>query len=101
MRRDTRQDRLWTLYRRHPYCWWCGRRVRKFPLREGRRQPGNYATLDHLNSRNMYPAGRPHLPRWWQVTVTVLSCARCNQDRAAAEMQDRDWVPPLMAARGA
>jgi hypothetical protein len=89
--------RLWTLYRRHPYCWWCGVRVRKIPRRDGESQPARLATIDHLNSRSMYPDGRPQTSR--RTLVTVLSCWQCNQDRSVAEQQDRDWVPPLMRKR--
>jgi hypothetical protein len=91
----SRPGRLWTLYRRHPYCWWCGIRVRKTPVRRGRRPPADLATLDHLNTRNMYPDGRPKTTRS-QPATTVLACWQCNQERGAAEQTDRDWIPPLM-----
>lgn len=94
MRRHT-DARLENLYRRHPYCFWCGRKVYKFLLPDGKRQPDNFATLDHLNSRVGYPDGRP------LQGFTVLACRACNQDRAVAEEAGVYWLPPLMASRRA
>lgn len=94
----TSSARLWALYKRHPYCWWCGIRVRKFPLEDGQPQPPDMATVDHLNTRNMYPDGRPN-PRPGRVATpeaTVLSSRQCNQERATAEQTGADWIPPLM-----
>jgi hypothetical protein len=99
MAKKGQQGRVWKLYKRHPYCWWCGCRVRKYPLPDGRMIPGNYATLDHLNSRNMYPGGRPQVNRRTRVLMTVLACYDCNKDRGDAELLGLDWVPPLMATR--
>jgi hypothetical protein len=88
------RGRLWALYRRHPYCFWCGVRVRKRPVPDGKRQPPRLATIDHLNTRAMYPDGRPRIPG--RAIATVLSCWQCNQDRALAEQRGEDWIPPLM-----
>ena len=82
------------LYRRHPYCFWCGIRVREIPRRAGQKPPQDLATVDHLNTRTMYPDGRPQ-PRQRQV-ATVLACWQCNQERGIAEHAYRDWIPPLM-----
>lgn len=40
------------------------------------------ATIEHRNSRNAYPDGRPNLNG-----TVVIACRRCNEDRAAAEVQ--------------
>ena len=64
---------------RHPYCHWCGCRVYEHPFRRGKPVPGDQATIDHVNSRNR-PGPRPWIGRW------VLSCRKCNEERAAAEV---------------
>lgn len=40
------------------------------------------ATIEHLNSRNAFPAGRPNLPN-----TIVIACKKCNEARAAAEQR--------------
>lgn len=40
------------------------------------------ATIEHLNSRNAFPDGRPNLHH-----TIVIACRRCNEGRAAAEVQ--------------
>lgn len=93
MSRHSEGIRLRNLHDQHPYCFWCGCRTYRWPLPEGQRQPGNHATLDHLNSRTAYPDGRP------RDGITVLACRDCNQDRATAEQAGEYWLPPLMARR--
>lgn len=41
------------------------------------------ATIEHLNSRNAFPDGRPNLHN-----TIVIACKKCNEDRAAAEVQE-------------
>ena len=67
---------------RHPYCYWCGRRVHEHPRGRGRPMPDDQATIDHVNSRNQ-SAPRPWIGRW------VLSCRKCNMARARAEERGR------------
>jgi hypothetical protein len=67
-------------------------------LRLMSRYPPELATRDHLHSRIAWPAGRPQRT---QGHAVVLACLECNQGRACAEQDGRDWVPPLMRARRA
>ena len=64
----------------NPYCHWCGRRVRYWKPSRGETLPPDFATIDHLNSRNQAKP-RPEGGRW------VLSCRECNMARARAEEQ--------------
>jgi ribosomal protein S14 len=61
-----------------PHCQNCGTGLVHFTPRPHQPVPDNFATLEHVNSRNQ---SRPRPP----VGRTVLWCRRCNQDRGAAE----------------
>ena len=40
------------------------------------------ATIEHLNSRNTFPGGRPNLNK-----TIVIACRKCNEGRAADEVR--------------
>lgn len=44
---------------------------------------GTDATIEHLNSRNAFPNGRPNIDN-----AIVIACKKCNEDRAAAEERE-------------
>lgn len=68
------------LMKRNPHCHWCGRKLVYFHIENGI-QPPDFATIDHINSRLIYPDGRP------RVGKQVLSCPGCNQDRNKEEQK--------------
>jgi hypothetical protein len=61
-------------------CYWCKREVKIYSQEDylGKPLPDDTATLDHLKSKN---AGRLK----GENTPKVLSCRRCNEDRAIRE----------------
>lgn len=82
--KTNRRDRL---FRKHPFCHWCGRRLicpRSLTV-NGRLPKGyvpNMATIDHIDSR-LSPERGKHPGK----VRTVLSCRKCNELRAAAEVE--------------
>lgn len=60
-------------------CFWCKIEVVVYPHTHGVTPPDNEATLDHLKSKN---AGREK----GENTPKVLSCRKCNNDRAKLEI---------------
>lgn len=73
------------LYKKDPACFWCGR----FTMLGQVKPMRDYtATVDHLYSR-LHPK-RNNLPR-----QKVLACYRCNQDRSAADVQGKVFIPAL------
>jgi hypothetical protein len=77
--RDSQRRRA-ELMARSPYCHWCGRKLVYFRLKPRQKTPPNFATLDHVNSRNVHPDGRPAQGR------LVLACPPCNEKRGALEV---------------
>lgn len=71
-----RRRRLWDA---DPHCYWCGQLTVELNLKPYEKPPGNLATLDHLRSRLDVTRGTT------LAVSTVLSCLRCNNERAAAE----------------
>jgi hypothetical protein len=59
-----RKHRRLNLWRKNPYCHWCGKKLK-----------WKQTTLDHINQRVKVETR----PRFGQ---TVLSCNKCNQQRA-------------------
>jgi hypothetical protein len=70
----------------HPYCHWCGCALVYYnpgpDLRQSGPLPDNFATVDHVNSRNL---SRPRPP----LGQLVLACNLCNFERGLAEQQAR------------
>jgi hypothetical protein len=62
-----------------PFCPDCGVEMVWFPTTGGTPLPDNFATIEHVNSRNRYPEGRPVPGK------TVLLCNLCNENRSRAE----------------
>ena len=64
-----------------PTCWYCG--VTLVYFNPGKQLsaplPHNFATIEHLNSRNRYRVKRPE--QGW----VVLACRECNEWRGAIE----------------
>ena len=63
-------------------CYWCKIQVKIYPHENGMSLPDDTATLDHLKSKN---AGREK----GENTPKVLSCRKCNQQRAINEKQNK------------
>lgn len=82
-----------------PWCHWCGRRTTLDHVLPGQRTPGHIATIDHVLSR--YSA--KNLEEYDAPENKVLSCYKCNHDRACEEdgkIHPRkcpkvDWSNPL------
>ena len=73
-----RRDRLFKI---HPYCYWCGCKLLKC-CKQNRKKP-DVATIDHLRSKldpSRQIIDNSQNPR------TVLSCNKCNQERAKKEV---------------
>lgn len=59
-------------------CFWCGILVKDYhPWPEGKREPDDMATIDHIKSRYFRKLG--------EVSTKVLSCNKCNQKRSEKE----------------
>jgi hypothetical protein len=88
MSRNSKAARRRQLLARDPHCANCGVEVVYFKARPHETLPDNFATLEHVNSRNQ-AVPRPLLGH------IVLWCWRCNQDRCEAEMaamaRDEIW----------
>lgn len=69
------------LMKKHPFCYWCDRKLIYFLMGDREKTPDDFATIDHINSRLMHPNGRPLIGR------QVLSCPGCNQDRNKEEQK--------------
>ena len=67
--------------KKHPFCHYCQRKLVYFKTKGGGKLPPDFATIDHINSRLIYPDGRPRVGR------QVLSCPGCNQDRNKEEQK--------------
>ena len=68
-------------------CWYCGVELVYYhpgPKLE-RALPPNFATIEHLNSRNRYRVKRPE--QGWQ----VLACRECNEWRG--------WIEERLAGK--
>jgi hypothetical protein len=83
-RAQRRRERLMA---EDPHCRNCGVEVVYFVPQRHETIPGNFATLEHVNSRNQRVAdprtGKLARPVHGQIT---LWCSRCNNDRSAAEL---------------
>jgi 5-methylcytosine-specific restriction endonuclease McrA len=77
--RDSKDRRRADLMKRDPHCRRCGVELVYFKPRPHEPLPDNFATLEHVNSRNQ------SVPRPKQGRL-VLWCRKCNQDRGAAEV---------------
>lgn len=75
-KRKKRRDRL---YKEHPYCHWCGRRLTD--KMNGKKFPKNFRTVDHVKSKLSGD-------RWRTGGQTVLACHECNQDRNRLEQKN-------------
>lgn len=72
------------LFHRNPRCYYCGVIVRIVNVPKGKRIPDDMATLEHLYSRLDY---RRHDKNDGKTERTVLSCHKCNQERAKEQDQ--------------
>ena len=75
----SKAERRHQLLARDPHCANCGVEVVYYKPRPHERLPDNFATLEHVNSRNQ-SVPRPLRGR------LVLWCRRCNQERSEAEV---------------
>lgn len=75
---DSKDQRRATLMTRDPHCRNCGAELVYFTPEPHEPLPDNFATLEHVNSRNQ-SVPRPRRGR------LMLWCRRCNQERGAAE----------------
>lgn len=86
-RMKRRYKKLWE--RQSGKCFWCGEQMVEYH-RPGK-CPALAATIDHQNSR--YSRARKNPKR---KEATVLSCYRCNNDRAREETKSKSkfflWV---------
>ena len=66
---------------KNPHCHWCGVRVIEYSLTytPGERRPDDMATIDHTISRYFRRKGS-HVRK-------VLSCHKCNNNRAKEELE--------------
>jgi hypothetical protein len=79
MGKDSRRKRKITLFAQHPYCCYCGRELVYYKTGSGEQLPGNFATLEHVNTRN-----GGHRPLQGE---RKLACFDCNQDKGAQDMR--------------
>lgn len=75
------------LMKEDPFCYYCRKPIFIYKLEEGQSLPDDYATIEHVNSRNQSKP-RPAVGKW------VMACFRCNQDRGKAESEGRgeEWL---------
>lgn len=73
---------------KHPFCYWCGGKVKSYPefynneMKKGFKWPEDMATIDHLFSR-WEPEKR--YQAYLKSEDKVLACFRCNSERARKE----------------
>ena len=79
-RLSRRRERL---FKEHPYCYWCNCKLVKC-CKKNRKRP-NIATIDHLRSR-LDPSRQ--MKDYSQNPRTVLSCSKCNENRAKEEVKN-------------
>lgn len=65
------------LFKKHPYCYWCKRKLIIHVHEDHKATPPNAATIDHLVSRFIRKKG--------EVVDKVLACNECNEKRAHEE----------------
>lgn len=91
MTRQTRERRE-RLFRKHPYCFWCSRRLvhpRAYTDYRGQR-PDNMATLDHLDDRCSPLRGAFTNSKHER---TVLACRECNERRGRESWRANKNMP--------
>jgi hypothetical protein len=78
--------REWRLrhFKKHPFCHWCGIRLRIVERQHGGKQADDEATVDHIRSRLDTRRHEPVRPGQSEVR-RVLSCYKCNQQRNVDE----------------
>ncbi len=71
----------WHLWKKNKYCHWCGVKTRPYKNlgKNGDSKP-DMATVDHIVSRNFAAFSN-------RASNKVLSCYKCNQDRAKNEQK--------------
>ena len=69
------------LFKEHPFCYWCNCKLVRC-CKQNRKKP-NVATIDHLRSK-LDPSRQ--MIDYSQNPRTVLSCSKCNQERAKEEV---------------
>lgn len=78
------------LLRKDPHCYWCGILVVYFNTNGGP-VPDNFATIDHIQTRNTDYRKLSAILNGRQFTKdktnTVLACARCNAKRNNEEQR--------------
>lgn len=91
----TREQKI-RLFKRHPYCYWCGRKLVLTNIKNGI-LPKNAATIDHLYSR-LSP--KRSLPNTNNEIRHVLACRRCNHKRGKFEDKALPYEEKLKRSRG-
>ena len=89
------RNRRHNLFKKNPHCNWCGRKLTWYDMPHPARLPNDFPTLDHLNSRSMYPKGRPVTHQ----ESTVLACKPCNQRRGVVENKVMTKSMPMLIRR--
>jgi len=90
-----RKVRREVLFKKNPYCFWCGRKLVK-PEKCDSQTQENMATLDHLRTR--YNKKYRRIPNINKEKRIVLACYRCNQLRSipGVEKLNRDKFKRLL-----
>jgi len=83
-----RRDRLFAA---DPHCAYCGQEVVSYPLAPHEVPPGNYATAEHVYSRNGGP--RPKQGR------IILACQNCNEAKGIEDYKAHQGTDHHLTAR--
>lgn len=70
-----------------PHCAYCGREVVYWRLAPGEKTPGNFATIEHVNTRN----GGPRPLRG----ALLLACHDCNQAKGEQDRAEHEITAGL------
>ena len=74
------------LMQKDPHCYWCRKPLKEY-YATSHGLPDDFPTIDHLVSR--FSGKRKEV--YMKERTLVLSCPKCNQDRANEEMQKHIW----------
>lgn len=81
-KKDSLQRRKINLMAKHPYCYWCGRKLSFNGIIRGGKLPPDYPTIDHIQTR--FSGKRKELA---EEGLRVLSCSECNFERSNKELK--------------
>lgn len=70
----TRKELRVAMLEQFKFCYWCGIRCKDYVFQEGKPQPKDIGTVDHLVSRHFRKKG--------ELCGKVLACFRCNDKRS-------------------